>query len=99
MLTVVRWFLQRLSKQYNRTGRLTQLVLAGIYMGVVASALITEWIGIHLIFGAFLLGVAMPKNAGLTRELAEKNRRLCTNISAANIFCLQRFTDSNRPAQ
>ena len=72
MLTVVRWFLQRLSKHYNRTGRLTQLVLAGIYMGVVASALITEWIGIHLIFGAFLLGAAMPKNAGLTRELAEK---------------------------
>ncbi|MEK0178175.1 MAG: sodium:proton antiporter [Oscillatoriales cyanobacterium] len=72
MLTVVRWFLQRLSKHYNRTGRLTQLVLAGIYMGVVASALITEWIGIHLIFGAFLLGAAMPKNAGLTRELAQK---------------------------
>ena len=72
MLTVVRWFLQRLSKHYNRTGRLTQLVLSGIYMGVVASALITEWIGIHLIFGAFLLGTAMPKNAGLTRELAEK---------------------------
>lgn len=72
MLTVVRWLLQRLSKHYNRSGRLTQLVLAGIYMGVVASALITEWIGIHLIFGAFLLGAAMPKNAGLTRELAEK---------------------------
>jgi len=72
MLTVVRWFLQRLSKHYNRTGRLTQLVLSGIYMGVVASALITELIGIHLIFGAFLLGAAMPKNAGLTRELAEK---------------------------
>jgi Kef-type K+ transport system membrane component KefB/nucleotide-binding universal stress UspA family protein len=72
MLTVVRWFLQRLSKHYNRTGRLSQLVLSGIYMGVVASALITEWIGIHLIFGAFLLGAAMPKNAGLTRELAEK---------------------------
>jgi Kef-type K+ transport system membrane component KefB/nucleotide-binding universal stress UspA family protein len=72
MLTVVRWFLQRLSKHYNRTGKLTQLVLSGIYMGVVASALITEWIGIHLIFGAFLLGAVMPKNAGLTRELAEK---------------------------
>ncbi|NJK69186.1 MAG: universal stress protein [Microcoleus sp. SU_5_3] len=72
MLTVVRWFLQRLSKHYNRTGKLTQLVLAGIYMGVVASALITELIGIHLIFGAFLIGAAMPKNAGLTRELAEK---------------------------
>ena len=72
MMTIVRGLLQRISQHYNRTGRLTQLVLSGIYMGVVASALITELIGIHLIFGAFLLGAAMPKNAGLTRELAEK---------------------------
>jgi len=72
MLTVGRWFLKRLASHYKRTGKLNQLVLAGIYMAVVASALITELIGIHLIFGAFLLGVAMPKNAGLTRELAEK---------------------------
>lgn len=72
MCTVVRWFLQRLSHHYNRTGRLTQFVLAGIYMGVVASALITEFIGIHLIFGAFLLGTVMPKNPGLIREIAQK---------------------------
>jgi len=72
MVTVGRWFLQRLSRFYNLTGRLTQLTLAGIYMGVVASALITELIGIHLIFGAFLLGAVMPKNPGLVRELAQK---------------------------
>lgn len=72
MVTVVRWFLENLSSQYNRTGRLSQLVLAGIYMGVVASALITELIGIHLIFGAFLLGAVMPKNPGLVREIAQK---------------------------
>ncbi|MBA3924210.1 MAG: cation:proton antiporter, partial [Nostocaceae cyanobacterium] len=72
MLTVGRWFLQRLATYYRRTGRLSQLMMAGIYMGVVASALITELIGIHLIFGAFLLGAAMPKNAGLVRDLAQK---------------------------
>lgn len=72
MVTVGRWFLRRLSDYYDRYGRLTQFVLAGIYMGVVVSALITELIGIHLIFGAFLLGAVMPKNAGLVRELAEK---------------------------
>ncbi len=72
MLTAGRWFLQRLAKHYLRAGRLSQLVLAGIYMGVVASALITELIGIHLIFGAFLLGAAMPKNEDLVRELAVK---------------------------
>ncbi|BAY98910.1 sodium/hydrogen exchanger [Tolypothrix tenuis PCC 7101] len=72
MLTVGRWFLQRLATYHQRTGRLSQMVVALIYMGVVASALVTELIGIHLIFGAFLLGAAMPKNADLVRELAEK---------------------------
>jgi Kef-type K+ transport system membrane component KefB/nucleotide-binding universal stress UspA family protein len=72
MLTVGRWFLERLAIYYRRTGRFSQLLLAVIYMAVVASALITELIGIHLIFGAFLLGAAMPKNADLVRELAVK---------------------------
>ncbi len=72
MLTLGRWFLQGLAKYYLRAGRLSQLLIAGIYMGVVASALITELIGIHLIFGAFLLGAAMPKNEDLVRELAVK---------------------------
>ncbi|MBD2596795.1 cation:proton antiporter [Nostoc spongiaeforme FACHB-130] len=72
MLTVGRWFLERLATYYRRTGRLSQLLLAVIYMAVVGSALITELIGIHLIFGAFLLGAAMPKNADLVRELAVK---------------------------
>ncbi len=72
MVTAGRWFLKKLSNYYNRNGRLSQLVLAGIYMGVVTSALITELIGIHLIFGAFILGAVMPKNAGLVREIAQK---------------------------
>jgi Kef-type K+ transport system membrane component KefB len=72
MLTIGRWLLKMLSIYYDRTGKLSQLLLAGIYMAVVLSALITEAIGIHLIFGAFLLGAAMPKNPGLVREIAEK---------------------------
>jgi len=72
MVTVGRRFLKRLATYYERKGRLSQIVLAWIYMGVVASALITELIGIHLIFGAFLLGAVMPKNEGLVRELAQK---------------------------
>ncbi|MFB2879313.1 cation:proton antiporter [Floridanema aerugineum] len=72
MVTVGRSFLKRLATHYDRKNRLTQLELAGIYMAVVASALITELIGIHLIFGAFLLGAVMPKNPAMTREIAEK---------------------------
>ena len=72
MLTLGRWMLKVLSTYYDRTGKLSQLMLAGIYMAVVSSALITEAIGIHLIFGAFLLGAAMPKNPRLVREVAQK---------------------------
>ncbi|MFB2770916.1 cation:proton antiporter [Pelatocladus sp. BLCC-F211] len=72
MVTLGRNFLSRLANYYRRNKRLNQLVLALIYAGVVASALITELIGIHLIFGAFLLGAIMPKNAGLVREIAVK---------------------------
>lgn len=72
MVTVGRSFLKRLATHYERKNRLSQFELAGIYMAVVASALITELIGIHLIFGAFLLGAVMPKNPAMTREIAEK---------------------------
>lgn len=72
MIVVVRWLLQKLEIHYQRRGKLTPLTLSWIYMGVVVSALITELIGIHLIFGAFLLGAVMPKNEDLVREIAEK---------------------------
>jgi Kef-type K+ transport system membrane component KefB len=89
MVTVGQKFLKNLSRYYDRTGKLSQLLVAGIYMGVVASALITETIGIHFIFGAFLLGAVMPKNAGLTRELAEKTEDFIL------VFCLQWLKNRN----
>jgi Kef-type K+ transport system membrane component KefB/nucleotide-binding universal stress UspA family protein len=72
MVTIGQRFLKKLAKHYERTGKLSQLLVAGIYLAVIASALITEKIGIHFIFGAFLLGAVMPKNGEMTRELAEK---------------------------
>lgn len=72
MFSVGRLLLKQFAVLYDRKGKLTQTVLASIYMVVVLSALITELIGIHLIFGAFLVGVTMPKHPGLTRELAQK---------------------------
>jgi Kef-type K+ transport system membrane component KefB/nucleotide-binding universal stress UspA family protein len=72
MFTAGRWFLKHLSHHYQRARRLSQLAMALIYGTVVASALITEYIGIHLIFGAFLVGAVMPKDEGLVREIAVK---------------------------
>jgi Kef-type K+ transport system membrane component KefB len=74
MVTVGRWFLQHLATYYQRVGCLNEFIQAGVYICVVASALMTELIGIHLIFGAFLLGVVMPKNTGLVQELTQKTQ-------------------------
>jgi Kef-type K+ transport system membrane component KefB/nucleotide-binding universal stress UspA family protein len=72
MLTVGRWLLQGMAAHYNRSNRVSQILLAAVYMSVVTSALIAEAIGIHFIFGAFLIGAAMPKNEGMVREIAQK---------------------------
>ena len=72
ILTVGRQVLQRFAQVYDRNGKLTQSMLALIYCLMVISALITEMMGIHLIFGAFLFGVVMPKNEGLVKEISQK---------------------------
>ncbi len=72
MVTVGRWFLQRVATYHERTRQFNQFALAMIYAGVIISALITETIGVHLIFGAFLMGAVMPKKAEVVRELAQK---------------------------
>ncbi len=72
MLTIGRQWLRKFIPVYNDAGKLTQSMLAVIYGLVIISALMTELMGIHLIFGAFLLGAVMPKHEGLTRELATK---------------------------
>jgi Kef-type K+ transport system membrane component KefB len=38
----------------------------------LASALVTEFAGVHALFGAFLAGAIMPRASGLARELADR---------------------------
>jgi len=65
---MVRWF----ERSYQKHGRLTDNAIAGIILLVLASALCTESLGIHLLFGAFLLGVIMPKSADFVDHLKQK---------------------------
>ncbi len=48
------------------------VLLAIIFAFVFASALFTEMIGIHALFGAFLAGVCMPPDSGLRKYLRER---------------------------
>jgi Kef-type K+ transport system membrane component KefB len=72
MYFIVRPFLNRLQLFYDRTGRLGQGMVAIILLLVMASAFTTEMIGIHALFGAFLMGAIMPKGSRFVRDLTEK---------------------------
>jgi Kef-type K+ transport system membrane component KefB len=49
-----------------------KILLAGILAFVFACALVTEGLGIHALFGAFLAGVVMPSDAGFRRFLKDR---------------------------
>ena len=74
MFGLVRPALRRLNTWYARAGRLTPDILAVVLIGVLVSAYITEIIGIHAIFGAFIFGAIMPRQgaADMTREILER---------------------------
>jgi Kef-type K+ transport system membrane component KefB len=47
-------------------------LVTGVFVSLLASALMTEWIGIHAIFGAFLLGVLIPHDSRVARDMVAK---------------------------
>lgn len=72
MFFIVRPFAQRLQIVYDRQGRLNPNIIAIIFIMIMASAFTTELIGIHALFGAFLLGAVMPKGTRFVRDLSQK---------------------------
>ncbi|HEX8914878.1 MAG TPA: cation:proton antiporter, partial [Humisphaera sp.] len=72
MFFVVRPFLARLQKVHDRQGRLSLGATALVLGLVLISAWTTEKIGIHALFGAFLMGAMMPKGTQFVRTLTEK---------------------------
>jgi Kef-type K+ transport system membrane component KefB len=68
MLGLVRRFVDR----QELTGRLSQNATAVVLIGLVLSALVTEYIGIHALFGAFLVGAVIPHESRLAKEMTHK---------------------------
>ena len=65
----VRPLLARVSTAYDEAGRVPGGWIVAIFAGVLLSAYTTEEIGIALIFGAFVMGLIMPRHAELTEDV------------------------------
>jgi Kef-type K+ transport system membrane component KefB len=84
MLTLVRRYSARLETWYQRETRLTPSLLLVILLLWVASVTTTEWIGLHAVFGGFLLGVVMPR--GLLAEHLIKRLQPVVLIALVPLF-------------
>jgi Kef-type K+ transport system membrane component KefB len=73
VLGVVAPLVRRLIPRIDRSADLTRTGLSIVFIAMLASAMTTEYIGIHGFFGAFLFGAIIPHGSRTAREL---NRRL-----------------------
>jgi Kef-type K+ transport system membrane component KefB/nucleotide-binding universal stress UspA family protein len=72
MVFAVRPFLRRLGAVSASREGLTQNLVAVTLLILLASSWTTELIGIHALFGAFMLGAVMPKDGDFAHLMAEK---------------------------
>ncbi|MFT4155223.1 cation:proton antiporter [Parafilimonas sp.] len=72
MIKVIRPFLSRIGNIYNSKESLTKPIVAIFFLTLIVSACITESIGIHALFGAFMAGAIMPDNVKFRNLFIEK---------------------------
>ena len=72
MIYGVRRLLRGYERIYKAKGEISENLLALMLLLVLVSALCTEYLGIHLLFGAFLMGAIMPKQRHFVRYVLDR---------------------------
>lgn len=87
MFFVVRPFLVRYVNDSEKDrSDVSKVTVAWIYVLILTAAALTEWIGIHAIFGAFLLGVMIPSESTVSRTFQSKLKEPVTILLLPAFF-------------
>jgi Kef-type K+ transport system membrane component KefB len=86
MVLVVRPLLLRVARHSDRMPA-RELIALGL-LCVLMSALVTEWIGIHAIFGAFVLGAVVPHDSRFARLMVDRLHDLVTILLLPAFFAV-----------
>ncbi len=85
VLTVGRWALKPLGRMAEREGKVTPAMLSVALMLTMLGSWVTDSIGIYAIFGAFMLGCAMPRGL-FSRELTRQIEPMATSLLVPVFF-------------
>lgn len=72
MFTLVRPFLKRIADLQTSKNTISKSIVGIFFLVLFLSAYLTEIIGIHALFGAFLAGVIMPTNINFRKLFIDK---------------------------
>lgn len=80
MFILVMPFLKKIGNIYANKEVINKSFVGFIFLILLLSSAITETIGIHALFGAFMAGVVMPSNIGFRKVMMEKVEDVATVI-------------------
>lgn len=72
MFYVIKPVMRRVGQVYASREAMVKPIVALVFLLILVSALVTEAIGIHALFGAFMAGVVMPDNLNFKKIFSEK---------------------------
>ena len=82
---VRRWILKRLAAHAERLGRASHAAIVTLLALLFAGAFVTDAIGVHAVFGAFVLGTALPRGV-LSREMFDKLEPITVSVLVPVFF-------------
>jgi Kef-type K+ transport system membrane component KefB len=72
MFVVVRPFMRMVGQLYHNEEVIDKKLVASIFLILIASCILTEILGLHALFGAFIAGVVMPPDIKFRKIMSEK---------------------------
>ena len=72
MFLAVRPFLRMIGHVYHNKEVIDKGLVAAIFLLLISSSYLTEILGLHALFGAFIAGVVMPENIKFRKIMTEK---------------------------
>lgn len=88
MIVLVRPTVVRLTLHQENAGRLTQGMMAIVFVLLMLSALATDLIGIHAMFGAFALGAIIPSDSKLAHDMTDRLEDVLVVLLLPTFFAL-----------
>ena len=85
-LTVVRWLIDKLVPWIQARTSWPGGILGFIFTLTLGSAAFAEFAGIHAVFGAFIIGIAVGESTHLRKRTHEHIRQIVTNVFAPFFF-------------